>query len=341
MNLVNLKASVFTGVALVTAQSAVAQETLRFADSLPATHLFTREVAQPWMEAVERATEGRVTFEHYPAQQLGSARDMLSLAQTGVADVSFVVPIYTTDALPLSGIYDLPGGPFTSCEGVAAFLDLATGDGILAREEFVPNGVRVLMAVVQPPFQVFTVNREISSIRDLEGLKLRSAGGAQDLTAMALGVVPVMITAPETAEAINRGTIDGAILASVSVAAYGMTDMIRYATSGANFGSAALTWSISEERFQSFPDDIRQIMVEVGRDVSMSACRTIENNVNAAVEEWRANGVTIVEFPEDEMAEMTAMFDQIGQQWAEALDARGRPGSEVLAAFKEALEASQ
>ncbi|KPQ04313.1 MAG: TRAP-type C4-dicarboxylate transport system, periplasmic component [Rhodobacteraceae bacterium HLUCCA12] len=336
-----LKTMLSASISLGAAQAVLAQETLRFADSLPATHLFTREVALPWMEAVTEATGGEVTFEHYPAQQLGSARDMLSLAQTGVADLAFVVPIYTTDELPLSGIYDLPGGPFTSCEGVEAFLDLATGDGILAREEYEPNGVRVLMAVVQPPFQVFTASRPIASIHDLEGLKLRSAGGAQDMTASALGIVPVMITAPETAEAISRGTIDGAILASVSVEAYGMTDLIQYATDGANFGSAALTWSISEERFQSFSPEVQEIMVQAGRDVSMAACQTIENDVAAAVDTWRDNGVTIVEFPADEQAEMTAMFDEIGREWAQALDERGRPGSEVLEAFHAALEAAQ
>lgn len=150
-----------------------------------------------------------------------------------------------------------------------------------------------------------------------------------------------MITAPETAEAISRGTIDGAILAPVSVAAYGMTDMIRYATSGVNFGSAALTWSISEERFQSLPEAVREVMVEAGREISMSACRTIEANVEAAVETWRANGVSIVEFPDGDMAAIMEMFDRIGDQWAAGLDARGRPGSQVLATFRQALEAHQ
>ena len=34
---------------------------LRFADSLPATHLFTKEVALPWMEAVTAGSEGAIT----------------------------------------------------------------------------------------------------------------------------------------------------------------------------------------------------------------------------------------------------------------------------------------
>lgn len=323
------------------APAAAQETTLRFADSLPATHQFTRMVAEPWMQAVTEGTDGAIGFQHYPAQQLGKAKDMLSLVTSGVADIAFVVPIYISDKLPLSGVYDLPGGPYTSCEGVAAFLDLATGDGILAREEFGPNGIRVLMAVVQPPFQVFTADAKIESVADLKGLKLRTAGGAQEMTASELGIVPVKISAPETSEAMSRGTIDGAILAPVSIEAYGMTDMIRYATDEANFGSAALAWAIREDKFQELPAEIRELMVAKGREVSMSACATIQASVEDAKATWQENGVTLVRFPEDERKELFGMFDSIGAEWASGLDARGLPGSEVLAAFKSAIAAQR
>ncbi len=313
---------------------------LRFADSLPATHLFTREVALPWMEAITAASDGAVTFQHYPAEQLGKAKDLLSLTVSGVTDIGFITPIYITDKLPLSGIYDLPGGPFTSCQGVEAFMALATGDGILAKQEFEPNGVRVLMAVVQPPFQVFTSSKAIATVDDLKGLKLRTAGGAQELTAEKLGIVSVKITAPETSEAMSRGTIDGGILAHVSVGAYGLTDMIKYATDGANFGSAVLTWSISEKKFQQLSPELQTLMVDEGLKVTRQACQTIEASAQSAIETWKSNGVTMVEFPDDDQARLTALFDEIAAQWAEGLDARGRPGSDVLNGFRSALEGS-
>lgn len=313
---------------------------LRFADSLPATHLFTKEVALPWMEAVTAGSNGTVTFQHYPAEQLGKAKDLLSLTNSGVTDIGFITPIYITDKLPLSGIYDLPGGPFTSCQGVEAFMQLATGDGILAKQEFEPNGARVLMAVVQPPFQVFTSTKAIKTVEDLRGLKLRTAGGAQELTAEKLGIVSVKITAPETSEAMSRGTIDGGILAHVSVGAYGLTDMIKYATDGANFGSAVLTWSISEKKFQELSPEIQKLMVDEGLRITREGCKAIEAGVETAIGTWKEKGVTMVEFPDSDRADLQALFDEIAKQWAESLDARGKPGSEVLAAFKSALGAS-
>jgi TRAP-type C4-dicarboxylate transport system substrate-binding protein len=329
-------------LAIGSASTAFAQDRveLRFADSLPATHLFTKEVALPWMEAVTAGSNGAVSFQHYPAEQLGKAKDLLSLTVSGVTDIGFITPIYITDKLPLSGIYDLPGGPFKSCQGVDAFMALATGDGILAKQEFEPNGVRVLMAVVQPPFQVFTSSKPIATADDLKGLKLRTAGGAQELTAQKLGIVSVKITAPETSEAMSRGTIDGGILAHVSVGAYGLTDMIKYATDGANFGSAVLTWSISEKKFQELSPELQTLMIDKGLEVTRQACQTIEASAQSAIETWKENGVTMVTFPEEDQSRLTALFDEIASQWAEGLDARGRPGSEVLASFRSAIGAS-
>lgn len=326
-------------VLLTAAMPAVAQQkiTLRFADSLPQSHLFTREVAKPWMEEVTKATNGAVTFEHYPAEQLGKAKDMLSMAQSGVADIAFVTPIYISDKLPLSGVFDLPGGFSTSCEGVKAFWSLATGDGILAKRDFGANGVRVLMGVVQPPFQVFTSNKKISTLADLEGLKLRTAGGVQDVTAGKLKIVSVKLTAPETNEALTRGTIDGGILAHVSIGAYGLTNLIKYATNGENFGSAALTWAISEAKWKTLPADIQKVMVEAGRKVTFDACQKIDKGTEEQLADWRSKGISIVEFAPAERTKIRGLFNEVSNEWASGLDKRGKPGTDVLKAYRAAL----
>jgi TRAP-type C4-dicarboxylate transport system substrate-binding protein len=310
---------------------------LRFADSLPATHLFTTALAKPWMEEVTKATDGQVTFEHYPSEQLGKAKDMLSLAKSGVADIAFVVPIYITDKLPLSGVIDLPGGFSTSCEGVKAFWSLATEQGVLAQKDYAPNGIRILMAVVQPPFQVFTIKKKITSLRDLEGLKVRTAGGAQDLTATRLNMVSVKLTAPDTSEALRRGTIDGGILAHVSVGAYGLTDIIKFGTEGENFGSAVLTWAISETKWKSLPANVQKAMAEAGRKISLSACEKIDQDTAHDIAQWRSQGMTIVALPDAEREGLRTIFQRVSKEWADGLDKRGKAGTETLNAFHAAL----
>jgi TRAP-type C4-dicarboxylate transport system substrate-binding protein len=48
--------------------------TLRLAESLPAGHVIHELVAKPFMELVTKATNGQVTFQHYPAERSTGSR---------------------------------------------------------------------------------------------------------------------------------------------------------------------------------------------------------------------------------------------------------------------------
>jgi TRAP-type C4-dicarboxylate transport system substrate-binding protein len=68
----------FLGCSFLVASTLLAQAAdpvkLRVADSFPKGHFLVKLILKPWMEGVTKRAGGAVTFEHYPAQQLGSAR---------------------------------------------------------------------------------------------------------------------------------------------------------------------------------------------------------------------------------------------------------------------------
>ena len=140
---------------------------------------------KPWMDDVTKRTNGAVTFSYYPNQQIGKAADMLRLTQSGVVDIGYIAPSYASDKMPLSEVAQLPEVFQTSCQGTLAYWKSAR-QGVLAKQEYAPNRIRLLMEVVLPPYQVFTTRQKIGSISDLQGLKLRTTGGAQDLTLRAI-----------------------------------------------------------------------------------------------------------------------------------------------------------
>ena len=75
------------GLLALGASPALSQEkiTLRLADSLPNGHVIHELVAKPFMELVTKATNGQVTFQHFPAEQLGKAKDMAQLTSVGAS----------------------------------------------------------------------------------------------------------------------------------------------------------------------------------------------------------------------------------------------------------------
>ena len=119
----------FVTYGLLVASTALAQAAdpikLRVADFFPKGHYLVKLVLEPWMEQVSKRTNGAVTFEHYPAQQLGKATDMLKLTQTGVADIGYVAPAYASEKMPVSEVAMLPGAFSHSCQGTLAYWKLA------------------------------------------------------------------------------------------------------------------------------------------------------------------------------------------------------------------------
>ncbi len=152
----------------------------------------------------------------------------------------------------------------TSCQGTLAYWKIAR-EGILAKQEYAPNKIKLLLAVVLPPYQVWTVKSKVETTKDMQGLKLRTTGGAQDLTLRALSAVPVRMAAPDAYESLSRGTMDGLLFPLDSVVSYGLDKLVKHATEGVSFGSFIVAYSINQSVWDKLPDDVKKAMNEASR----------------------------------------------------------------------------
>ncbi|HEY0294224.1 MAG TPA: TRAP transporter substrate-binding protein DctP, partial [Bordetella sp.] len=202
---------------------------LKVADSFPAGHYLVELMLKPWMADVTKRTNGKVKFSYFPNQQLGKATDLLNLTQSGVVDIGYIAPSYASDKMPLSAVAELPGEFTRSCTGTMAYWKTARG-GMLSKAEYQPNGIRLVMAVLLPPYKIFTAKQKVETVQDIQGLKLRTTGGAQDITARTVNAVPVRMSAPDAYQALSRGTLDGLLFPDESISSYGLAKLVKHAT---------------------------------------------------------------------------------------------------------------
>jgi TRAP-type C4-dicarboxylate transport system substrate-binding protein len=318
-----------------------AQEiTLRVADNLPATHFLAKYGTSYFMEEVTKATGGKVKFQYYPSEQLGKAKDMLTILQSGLADIALIVPSYMSEKLPLSGVIDLPGGTGSSCEGTMAYAKLLEEDGWLAGKEFEKNRVRKVFVYVNPPYELFLSGSEKPNLLDLEGRKVRSVGGALDLTVRELNGVPVRMAAPEIRESLSRGTVDGIIFPVPTVVSYKLEGLIKSATRGAKLASVATGYMISDAAWQKLPDDVRKALVEVGAATTSRVCKMTDADISTTYEKFEKDGIDVVDVSDEVKQALGPIYEKVREDWAAGLDRRGLPGSQTLKAFDEALAAT-
>jgi len=330
-----------TSIALLALTAAAAlpasAETFRIGDSFPVGHYISENMTKVWMEEVKKASNGEIDFEYFPAEQLGKAKDLLSLTQSGVMDIGYVGASYVSDKLPLSSVGEMPEAFTTSCQGTKGFWEIAKPGGALDQAEFAPNGVRVLMVMVLPPYQVFTSNKEIKDLNSLKGLKMRSTGGAKEIAAQSVGAVPIQMSAPDTRDALSRGTLDALLFPHSSILPYDVLPFLKYATQDVNFGSFVVTYVISQNKWDQLDEAIQKLLAETGEAATMHGCEVADRMDGEDKQTIADSGVTFVTLPEEDQAKLEELLGKVSERWAKELDDRGKPGTEILEAFRNAL----
>ncbi len=315
---------------------------LRVADSVPATHPISVNGTKFWMDEVKRLTHGQVDFQWYPAGQLGKAKDLLALTMAGTADIGRFGASYTPEKLPLTAVDELPGMIDSSCEGSRALWDLtkADGNGILAQKEYAPLHLKVVFAFSNAPYEVQTTKvRQVKLPSDMKGLKLKTLGGASDDAAQRVGAVPVQMSVADLYLSLDRGTVDGRFGAFGSVMANSTENVLKYSTVGAQIGSFAAIGAISDKVWDKLPQNVRDAMLQAGNETWRNFCGKEDASSDKIRKELEQKyGWVVHDLTPTEKDEWRKTFQPVQDVWARDLDKSGKPGTQVLQAFRAEIE---
>lgn len=304
---------------------------LTLAESFPETHVISTNVAQKFIAEVEERSGGKVTFEHYPGEQLGKAGDMLDLLG-GAADITFLGPTYLSESLPLSTVATLPGVYPDAIEGGEPFYDMATG--ILAEEELSKHDAVPLASFVMNQYQLMTSDAAIESTDDVAGLRIRTSGGYQEITAERFGGVPVSMSGPDMYQAFQRGTINASFLTTDSMDPYDLQDVLSFGTDNLSLGGFPGYYAINTSALEGLDAETQQLLQDVGKEVSLEFGEEMKEYQTKIEKEFVDGGFEIYSVPDDVQAEFEEANDDIQQQWADDMDTRDLSGTETLDQFR-------
>lgn len=311
---------------------------LSVAHFVPAGHIGVVHGTDVLIKETTEATGGKVRFTFYPAQQVGKASQFLDLLRSGAIDIAEVATGYvSSDRMPLLGILEMPGMVESICDGTRASRALGDPGGVMYESEYAPAGIRVLSYYVYPPYGPSASRVPIKSVEDLRGLKLRNAGGAMELSVAKVGAVPVKLTSPEVYQSLSRGTLDSMLSSFLTVADYDLASVVRYAVTGYSFGTPGVFTMMSERKFQSLPKDIQASLIEAGKKAEHEFCTFADAREAQLIKEFGEKKMEIYTWTQDDKQKLNKMLTEIPVNWAKALDARGKPGTKTLEAFKKAL----
>jgi len=308
--------------------------TLKIAHPYADNHYLSEQGLKVWAEEVTKLTNGEVQFEYYPAGQLGKAQ--VSLLQTGLADISILVPSQEVDALPMSSVMELPGLVSSSCEGARKFTAIGTDDGYIAQQELTPQGLRLLYTNMLPPYALMTKTRPVRTLEDMSGLKLRANGQAVGETMRELGAIPVTIPSGAIYESISRGTIDGAFFPQSAIKPYSLEDQLKYITTGVALGGAGSLVTISENTWQELTPEVQAAMQTAAGTAQENLCKWLDADAQTIMDEVSAeNGVEIITLSSEEAERWYERISGAVDVWVKQMEGLRKDGQAALAAFRD------
>jgi TRAP-type C4-dicarboxylate transport system substrate-binding protein len=315
-------------VSLVVPVVAEAQTVLRFNRWLPPTHNVQGGVMGAWAKEVERVSEGRVRVE-FTASSLGPPPRQFDLAAQGVADLVLGVHGYTPSRFRMTQVAEMPflGESGETISG--AYWEVHQQHLAKAGEH---AGVKVLALWVHGPGMIANSKRPIDKLADIDGLKLRVAGGLMTDMAARLGAVPVTAPVPQLYEILSRGVADGVLFTNEGITGFNLEKIVRHITTvpGGLFNTSFFL-AVNPAKWNSLSAADRAAIEAIsGKQLSMAAGRSYDERDRQATPDLVAAGIEIRAADAELVAELGERLAPLEKEWIADADAKGVAGTAAL-----------
>lgn len=326
-----LKSTAAIVAAPVISAHAQSVTTLRFQTFVPAVSNVYANVLVPWMQKVEKESNGRLKFESYPSMQLGGTPAQLyDQARDGVADLVWSLAGYTPGRFPRTEAFELPFFTYDA-EGSsrAAWEYMAT----YAPDEF--KEVKLLTCHTHGLNILHMKSKLITKAADLRGLKVRGPSRKATQFLSAAGAIPVGMPLPQIADSLTKGVIDGAIIPWDTVPSAKLDELTHFHSEfpkgQPGFSNSIQYLVMNKAKFEGLSADLKQIIERnAGLEASAMFGRVISDRDPVVRKAVIDRGNTVHVMGKAETEEFIRLTAPITDEWVADMDKRGFDGKKLL-----------
>ena len=307
---------------------------LRFNWWIPGAHLQRTKIAEPWIKAVEEATQGRVKIS-LTATSLGPPPRQFDLVRDGIADVALASHGYNPDRFILPAASELPFVS-DSAEATSVALWRAHEKFFAAKDEY--KGVKLLGLYTTGPGGIWTRDKPNQSMNDFKGLKIRSGGGAQDEIVKLLGAVPITSPAPTSYEIISRGVADASLFDYNGVPAFKLEKLLKsFLEVPGGIYAGSFYFIMNETKFNALSKaDQNAIMAVSGEALAKLGGKAWDIADKETVAQLLGWGITATRVQGQMLTEMKAALKPVEDKYiADVKEKRGLDGVAIMKFVRE------
>jgi TRAP-type transport system periplasmic protein len=314
-----------------------AEVTLRMHHFLPAVSNGHKGFLAPWAKKVEEEAQGRVRVQIFPSMQLGGTPPQLyDQARDGVADIVWTLPGNTPGRFPRAEVFELPFVPAKrSIVNSRALQEYAAAH---AKEEF---GEVHPICWWAHDHGLVHAKRQVHTMEDLRGLKLRFPTRLAGEALKALGASAIGMPIPQVPESLASGVIDGCVIPWEVVPSIKVHELVKHHTEipgSPTFYVATFVLAMNRPKYEGMPDDLRAVIdANSGLAAASMAGKVWDEAAGPAMELARKRGNEIHTLTEEEAARWREATKPVVDAWLAQAQGKGLDGEALLGAARELL----
>ena len=314
-----------------TSKASAASRELKFSSYVSEHHWLTSHVFQPFMDDVAKLTNGEVTVKLFASGVLGGAKEQLSLAESGVADITFIIPSYTRNRFPYVEAGLLPFAFENSDQGTQVLQAMRAK---YINDEF--KTVKLLFVGTTSPGAMVTT-KPVKTLADMKGMNLRGSGGAQTAVLKDVGANVVSMPVSDAYLAFQRGALEGTIIPLASAPGYKFQEVIKY-VNRINFSVTPLALGINKTVWASLSKSQQDAIQKAADTAADNLGKGYVNEDENGLKTMLDAGATVTKLSAADKKHLQDVAKPLWQEWVDAAKKKGLPADQYMADFKAAID---
>lgn len=259
----------------------------------------TQIYAEKFAEEVERLSDGTMLISVYPNSVLGGDRELLESCKEG--DIPFVVQNTAPQVtfMPDVAVFDMPA-VFETIDEVREHVD--NPDFLSMMQQVYGDAGYVLLGYADQGFRVMTTNRNVQSISDFKGQKIRTMENSYHMAYWkALGASPTPMTFSEVYIGLQQGTIDAQENPYEVIVSNKLYEQQDYVVE-TNHLPHLISLIVSDEFFEGLTGEQQEIIREAAETAKEYAREQSDERIASRIQTIEESGTQIISLS-DEMYE--------------------------------------
>jgi TRAP-type C4-dicarboxylate transport system substrate-binding protein len=307
---------------------------LKFAHFMSPKHIQHQKSFDPFTKKVAELTKGQVKIKIYPGGALGKPKQLPDAVKTGITDIAFIIPSYTTARFPRISALDLPFLCDSATQTTEVIYDLYDKHFAADFKDY-----KVLWLYSAGPGQLQSATKAMPTAASLNGMKMRAPSAYMSKALKLLGSNPVGMPISKLTMSLQKKVIDGMLTPYSAVQDFRLFDLVTHITE-LNMYVTPMAVVMNKAKYNGLPDFAKKAIDEAsGKQWGMHAGKVYDEHDGNTLKEIKKRGkIKVYNLPGAEKQKVANRVKSLEAEWIAATSKKGVPAEQILADVKKSAQ---